>query len=240
MAFIYSFTDLWNAGGTTFDAIKVDVTDTASAAASLLLNLSVGGSVKASVRKDGHILGASLALGGATIGTNALAVTGTGTFSSTVVFAGGFVRATSGGGLQLGWTSVGDIGVDFVNSNNFLMFASGAAVGGRGIGFVGTASASATPDATISRNAAGVIQFGTTTVNAAGSWLATNGTLSGTLLVSGRITTLGGAAFLATNTALTDGAAAQAGTLLTAPIAGNPTKWIGINDNGTTRYIPAW
>lgn len=54
------------------------------------------------------------------------------------------------------------------------------------------------------------------------------------------ITTPGGATFHTTNTALTDGAAAAAGTLLNAPIAGNPTKWIGINDNGTTRYIPAW
>ena len=54
------------------------------------------------------------------------------------------------------------------------------------------------------------------------------------------ITTPGGATFHTTNTALTNGAAASAGTLLNAPAAGNPTKWIGINDNGTTRYIPAW
>ena len=45
---------------------------------------------------------------------------------------------------------------------------------------------------------------------------------------------------LETTVALTDGAAAAAGTLLNAPAAGNPTKWIAINDNGTTRYIPAW
>lgn len=24
------------------------------------------------------------------------------------------------------------------------------------------------------------------------------------------------------------------------PTAGNPSKWIPVNDNGTTRYIPAW
>jgi hypothetical protein len=54
------------------------------------------------------------------------------------------------------------------------------------------------------------------------------------------ITTPGGATFHTTNTALTNGAGAAAGTLLNAPAAGNPTKWIGINDNGTTRYIPAW
>lgn len=33
---------------------------------------------------------------------------------------------------------------------------------------------------------------------------------------------------------------AAAGTLLNAPVAGNPTKWIPINDNGVTRYIPVW
>lgn len=40
--------------------------------------------------------------------------------------------------------------------------------------------------------------------------------------------------------ALTDGAGAGAGTITNAPAAGNPTKWVAINDNGTTRYIPAW
>lgn len=37
-----------------------------------------------------------------------------------------------------------------------------------------------------------------------------------------------------------NGAGAGAGTLLNAPAAGNPTKWIPVDDNGTTRYIPAW
>lgn len=45
---------------------------------------------------------------------------------------------------------------------------------------------------------------------------------------------------LETTAALTDGAAAAAGTLLNAPAAGNPTKWVAIDDNGTTRYIPTW
>ena len=40
--------------------------------------------------------------------------------------------------------------------------------------------------------------------------------------------------------ALTNGAAAQVGTLTNAPAAGNPTKWVPIDDNGTTRFIPAW
>jgi len=39
---------------------------------------------------------------------------------------------------------------------------------------------------------------------------------------------------------LTNGAAAAVGTLNNAPVAGDPTKWVAIDDNGTTRYIPAW
>lgn len=41
-------------------------------------------------------------------------------------------------------------------------------------------------------------------------------------------------------TAYTNNAAAAAGTLTNAPVAGNPTKWIPINDNGTIRNVPAW
>lgn len=43
-----------------------------------------------------------------------------------------------------------------------------------------------------------------------------------------------------TKTSFTNGAAAGSGTLTNAPTAGNPTKWIAIDDNGTTRQIPAW
>jgi hypothetical protein len=43
-----------------------------------------------------------------------------------------------------------------------------------------------------------------------------------------------------TAAALDDGAGAGAGTLTNAPAAGDPTKWIPIDDNGTTRYIPSW
>lgn len=50
----------------------------------------------------------------------------------------------------------------------------------------------------------------------------------------------GGAQLLQTSAALTNNAAAAAGTLTNAPVAGNPTKWIPINDNGTIRNIPAW
>ena len=53
MAFIYDLTDTWNAGGTTFSAIKMNVTDTASAAASKLVQCQIGGTDKFTVGKDG-------------------------------------------------------------------------------------------------------------------------------------------------------------------------------------------
>lgn len=40
--------------------------------------------------------------------------------------------------------------------------------------------------------------------------------------------------------AVNDGSGVQIGTLTNGPTTGNPTKWISVNDNGTTRYIPAW
>ncbi|ESZ60644.1 hypothetical protein NL532_24035 [Mesorhizobium sp. C120A] len=68
----------WNSGGTTFNAIKMNVTDTASAVASLLLLLQVGGTDKFKVGKDGTVTAAgSLAVAGsATIAGN-LTVSGT-------------------------------------------------------------------------------------------------------------------------------------------------------------------
>ena len=56
MANIYDMSDTWNDSGTTFTAIKMDVTDSASDAASLLMDLQVGGASKFGVRKDGRLL----------------------------------------------------------------------------------------------------------------------------------------------------------------------------------------
>lgn len=48
------------------------------------------------------------------------------------------------------------------------------------------------------------------------------------------------AALVTSSVAMNNGAGAGLGTLTNAPAAGNPTKWIPVDDNGTTRYIPAW
>lgn len=45
---------------------------------------------------------------------------------------------------------------------------------------------------------------------------------------------------LRSKASFTNGAGSSSATLTNAPAAGNPTKWIAIDDNGTTRQIPAW
>lgn len=42
------------------------------------------------------------------------------------------------------------------------------------------------------------------------------------------------------NVSLTNGAGASIATITNGPVAGNPTKWMPFNDNGTIRYIPMW
>lgn len=56
MADIFDLSDTWNDSETTFAAIKIDVTDTSSAAGSRLLDLQVGSESQFQVAKDGAIL----------------------------------------------------------------------------------------------------------------------------------------------------------------------------------------
>ena len=56
---IFNLTDTWNDGATTFTAIKMNVTDTASAAGSLLFDVQVGGVSQFRVSKAGGVTGLS-------------------------------------------------------------------------------------------------------------------------------------------------------------------------------------
>lgn len=58
-----NLTATWNAAGTTFNAIKMNVTDTASAAGSLLLDLQVGGTSQFRVSKGGRVTAQTLTIG---------------------------------------------------------------------------------------------------------------------------------------------------------------------------------
>lgn len=79
MADIFNLTDTWNDAGVTFNAIKMNVTDTASADASLLLDLQVAGASKASITKAGATtLAGTLASGALTVTGAATVVSGSG------------------------------------------------------------------------------------------------------------------------------------------------------------------
>jgi hypothetical protein len=97
-------------------------------------------------------------------------------------------------------------------------------------GILGTAAAT---DYSIFDFISGLVRL---KVDAAGLVTCNNGLT----VAAGVLTTLGGATMHTTSTALTNGAGVAAGTLLNAPAAGDPTKWIGVNDNGTIRYVPSW
>lgn len=84
-----NLTATWNAGGTTFTAVKMNVTDTASAAGSLLMDLQVGGVSQFSVTKAG-------ALTSTTLASPVLSGTITGTFAH-LGTGGTFQRDSDGG-----------------------------------------------------------------------------------------------------------------------------------------------
>lgn len=76
---IYDLADIWNAGATTFTAIKMNVTDTASSAGSLLLDLQVGGTSQFKVSKAGEVTANSSIIAGDGAGLKILKVNGAAT-----------------------------------------------------------------------------------------------------------------------------------------------------------------
>jgi hypothetical protein len=61
-----------------------------------------------------------------------------------------------------------------------------------------------------------------------------------TIINTAKLFTQGSSEYLNSKTNLTNAAGIAAGTLLNAPIAGNPTKWIQFDDAGIVRRIPCW
>lgn len=94
-------------------------------------------------------------------------------------------------------------------------------------------------------NASNIIKFVDGAVGTAapvgGGYLVSLGGVLNIVDTAGKQTSFANAGFLMTSTAtLLDGAGLLAGTLLNAPVAGNPSKWLEIMDNGVLRRIPTW
>lgn len=190
--YIHSLTDLWNDGGTTYHAIKMDVTNAASAAGSRLITLQVGGTDKFYVDKNGNVvavgsltstgallpsandgaaLGASGAAwsdlflaSGAVVNFNAGDVTLTHA-ANLLAFAGAASGYTFDGKLVVGHTTNLSVGG---NADNAEIFGTDAATGGLALGmFSATAGTQAHLDFYRSKNAA----IGSATVVASGDGL---------------------------------------------------------------------
>ena len=87
----------WNNVATTFNGIKLDVTDTASAAGSNLINLTVGGAARFSVTKAGNasIAGTLTQTGAATFKSSARSDSATGGVGYATGAGGTVTQATS-------------------------------------------------------------------------------------------------------------------------------------------------
>ena len=90
---IYDMAQTWNNGATTFAGIKLNVTDTASAATSKLLDLQVGGVSQCSVIKTGTLAAVAFTAIGSnkssfTIGTNSADLTQFGGVNALRLIAG--------------------------------------------------------------------------------------------------------------------------------------------------------
>ena len=116
MSYIYNLADTWNAGATTFTAIKMNVTDTASAAASSLMDLQIGSATQFKVSKSGSLfVGAQTYEGVLAYDINTLGLRGNGGWGINI--GQGFIRVAT---APLQW------GADF-NNGDAIISRRGAA-----------------------------------------------------------------------------------------------------------------
>ena len=119
MAFIYDLLDTWNNAGTVFSGIKLNVTNTASAAGSKLIDLQIGGSTFFNVDKSGQV---ELLAGTAAAPT----LIPTGDTNTGIWFpAADTIAASTGGTERLRITSAGRVGIGTSAPNDLLEVREG-------------------------------------------------------------------------------------------------------------------
>ena len=149
---ISNMTTTWNNVSTTFTGIKINVTDTASAAASLLMDLQLGGSSRFNVKKDGVV-----AINGSGTGfLNTFFVTNVLNGSTTLTFTAGSntTRFALGTTTNHPLTLFTNNGVDSlrVGTTGSVQLRSTAS-----FGFSSTDDASGTADTLLARDAANAL-----------------------------------------------------------------------------------
>lgn len=233
---VLNLTQTWNNAAVAFTAAQVNVTNTLSAATSLLADFKVGNVSLFSVGKGGEVN-----LGDGSIGAPILRFasdTDTGMYRITANTIGFIVNGTASVAISSSLLSArGSIGLASsvtTGSPDIILARDAAAAMGQRDGTNAQTSRIYRTYTNGSNYERQALQSG------AGyfEWAAeTAGT--GTDDIDLRLTP-------STTTAAVDfrnpanGAAAQLGTLTNAPTAGNPAYWLKIRIGGTTHYIPAW
>ena len=133
----------WDNSLTTFSAIKMNVTDTASAAGSLLMDLQVGGTSKVAFGKNG-----SLSLNGGPLNTGELNTPTSGGLRFGSAIHGVFPNGSN----EIHLICAGTTAAFFRNSATFAVFNNS----------MGLSNASATADVIIGRRAAANLRLGAT------------------------------------------------------------------------------
>ena len=184
MAFIYNLSDTWNDAATTWNGIKLAVTNTGSSASSNLLNLTVTGASTASfvVDKSGNLVlngsvnkitmtapatGATL-----TLADNSTFVT-SGAYSSTFTFSGTTTLTfpTSGTVTALGNTTTGSGSIVLATSPTLVTPALGAPSSGS------LANCTNYPVSALTGTGTGVLTALAVNVGSAGAFVTFNGAL---------------------------------------------------------------
>ena len=126
---MHELTRVWNEGSTVFDAIRMDVTDTASAASSRLLELAVGGVSQFRVDRAGNatlsnaltcasVLATGNVSSNAQVSASSLNVTNEANVGGSVT-AGSHVTPGTTGLVGLGWVEGGFLRDDSTPSVDF-------------------------------------------------------------------------------------------------------------------------
>lgn len=144
-----------------------------------------------------------------------------GTIGSLTASSARFTALTTDGTVNV------NLGTDTTNSSVNLRGSNAGAGGGTAM--------------SIRNNNVAILNFGNKSAVNGGAYDATPYIFGNAQIeFSQGIKVPGGAQLIQTSTALANGAGAGAGTITNAPAAGNPTKWVPFNDNGTIRHFPAW
>ena len=264
---VLSLAQTWNDGAVTFTGLLFNATNTASAAASMLMDLQVGGTSQFNVTRAGAVSATSGFAAGVKalidIGVPGLSLSSESTiaWSSTTSYFNtkdlillreaanilGQRNTTAAQAFRLynTYTDISNyerLNLAFSGNVAYLIVQQAGTGTSRNM-VLGTQGLSTVE--IITNNASRWTWTGASGHFLASTDNATDIGASGAnrprnIFVAGGVTVGSTAALITTSAALADGAGAAAGTLLNAPAAGNPTKWIPINDNGTTRYVPAW